>query len=130
MENVAITGLGVISPIGLNLKRFNDSLLEGRVVAGDRAPLRALAVPVNVAGTYSGTIDALRRTLTARRADLSPETVLEIERNLAVIDTAIAAAQAALAEDPGDHELIRAVSSMYEEKIALLQDANDLPEGS
>lgn len=34
MENVAITGLGVISPIGLNLKRFNDSLLEGRVVAG------------------------------------------------------------------------------------------------
>ncbi|MSR13202.1 MAG: beta-ketoacyl-[acyl-carrier-protein] synthase family protein [Gammaproteobacteria bacterium] len=33
MENVAITGLGVISSIGQNLKRFNDSLLAGKVVA-------------------------------------------------------------------------------------------------
>ena len=34
MENVAITGLGVISSIGQNMKRFGDSLLEGKVVAG------------------------------------------------------------------------------------------------
>ena len=33
MENVAITGLGVISSIGLDVKSFNDSLLAGRVVA-------------------------------------------------------------------------------------------------
>lgn len=33
MENVAITGLGVISAIGLDVKSFNDSLLAGRVVA-------------------------------------------------------------------------------------------------
>ncbi|MBX9607863.1 MAG: beta-ketoacyl-[acyl-carrier-protein] synthase family protein [Gammaproteobacteria bacterium] len=33
MENVAITGLGVISSIGLNVQTFNDNLLAGKVVA-------------------------------------------------------------------------------------------------
>lgn len=33
MENVAITGLGVISSIGLDVQSFNDSLLAGKVVA-------------------------------------------------------------------------------------------------
>ena len=33
MENVAITGLGVISSIGFDVKSFNDSLLAGKVVA-------------------------------------------------------------------------------------------------
>ncbi|MBK6656792.1 MAG: beta-ketoacyl-[acyl-carrier-protein] synthase family protein [Proteobacteria bacterium] len=34
MENVAITGLGVISSIGLNVRDFNANLLAGKVVAG------------------------------------------------------------------------------------------------
>ena len=33
MDNVAITGLGVISSIGQSVDRFNDGLLEGSVVA-------------------------------------------------------------------------------------------------
>ncbi|MGE3845862.1 MAG: beta-ketoacyl synthase [Gammaproteobacteria bacterium] len=33
MENVAITGLGVISSIGLDIQTFNDNLLAGKVVA-------------------------------------------------------------------------------------------------
>lgn len=33
MENVAITGLGVISSIGLDVRTFNDNLLAGKVVA-------------------------------------------------------------------------------------------------
>jgi 3-oxoacyl-[acyl-carrier-protein] synthase II len=37
MENVAITGLGVISSIGLDIQTFNANLLAGKVVAG-RAP--------------------------------------------------------------------------------------------
>ena len=39
MENVAITGLGVISSIGLNLPDFNRNLLAGKVVAS-AAPSR------------------------------------------------------------------------------------------
>jgi anti-sigma factor RsiW len=85
---------------------------------------------VDVAGTYSGTIQALRRTLRERRSDLSPETLREVERNLTIIDAAISASQVALAADPEDGNLIRTVSAMYEEKIALLQDANGLPHGS
>ena len=34
MENVAITGLGVISSIGLDIQTFNANLLAGKVVAG------------------------------------------------------------------------------------------------
>ena len=34
MENVAITGLGVISSIGLDIETFNANLLAGKVVAG------------------------------------------------------------------------------------------------
>lgn len=34
MENVAITGLGVISSIGLNVRDFNANLLAGKVTAG------------------------------------------------------------------------------------------------
>ena len=85
---------------------------------------------VNVAGTYNVTIQALHRTLRERRPDLSKETLREVERNLAIIDAAISASQAALATDPEDGDLIRTVSAMYEVKIALLQDANDLPNGS
>jgi anti-sigma-K factor RskA len=85
---------------------------------------------VNVAGTYSGTVQALHKTLRERRADLSPETLREVERNLSIIDAAISATQAALATDPEDRDLIRTVSAMYEQKIALLQDANELPNGS
>ncbi len=33
MDNVAITGLGVISSIGLDIKTFNDNLLAGKVAA-------------------------------------------------------------------------------------------------
>ncbi|MCP5201928.1 MAG: beta-ketoacyl-[acyl-carrier-protein] synthase family protein [Gammaproteobacteria bacterium] len=33
MDNVAITGLGVISPIGQDIRTFNDNLLAGTVVA-------------------------------------------------------------------------------------------------
>ena len=33
MENVAITGLGVISPIGQDIETFNENLLAGKVVA-------------------------------------------------------------------------------------------------
>ena len=38
--------------------------------------------------------------------------------------------QAALETAPRDRDLIRTVAAMYEEKISLLQDANDLPHGS
>lgn len=45
MENVAITGRGVISSIGLDLKTFNASLLAGKVAAG---PARGAAGHENI----------------------------------------------------------------------------------
>ena len=34
MDNVAITGMGVISSIGQNLEEFNRNMSSGKVVAG------------------------------------------------------------------------------------------------
>lgn len=119
------------SALTLYLSRgLPDTGLAG--LGGDQGTpaFQAELARVNVAGTYSGTIQALRRTLRERRSDLSPETLREVERNLTIIDAAISASQVALAADPEDGNLIRTVSAMYEEKIALLQDANELPHGS
>ncbi len=105
---------------------------QGRTATSDsrRSGPGADLVSLDVTATYAETIEQLRRTLEARRGDLSLETVREVRRNLDVIDEAIRASRAALETEPGDRELIRSVSMMYEEKIALLQNANDLPNGS
>lgn len=93
-------------------------------VAAVPAELRAFEV------TYSTTIEELSLALHERREALSPETVRVIERNLAIIDEAIRTSRAALAADPGNRELLRTVTAMYAEKVALLQRAADLPNGS
>ena len=53
-----------------------------------------------------------------------------IERNLMIIDEAIGSSRAALLADPGNQDLMRKVSSMYAKKVALLQQAAELPSGS
>ena len=101
---------------------------------GDLAVGKPFARPsvaaMTVEATYSGTILQLHRALAERRSGLSPEAVRIVERNLAIIDGAIRESQAALSAEPGDPELIRSVAAMYERKIALLEDANGLPDGS
>jgi hypothetical protein len=69
----------------------------------------------------------LRRALEARKASLEPATVAVIEKNLRVIDQAIAEIQAALAEDPGNRELQQLLRHSRQREIALLRTAAFLP---
>ena len=59
--------------------------------------------------------------LAAERGRLRPETVAVLERNLAVIDAAIAESRAALARDPANAELRRLFAAASRQKVDLLQ---------
>ncbi len=89
----------------------------------------AAETPVMLASVernYSGTVDQLRRTLDLQRPALAPSTIRVVEHSLAVIDTAILEARAALASDPANPALVEILSAQYELKIDLLQRATKL----
>lgn len=75
---------------------------------------------------YRETVADLENELEARRGSLAPETVEVIERNLAIIDAAIAEARAALAADPSSADLPLHLSDIYSRKVDLLKSAIQL----
>jgi len=68
----------------------------------------------------------LERVLHARRDKLQPETVAIVERNLRVIDEAIAEARTALAKDPANRALSDRLLGVHAMKLDLLQRAAKL----
>jgi anti-sigma factor RsiW len=85
-----------------------------------------LAAFAPVEARYVLAVSALRSTLDERREQLDPATIATVERSLAVIDSAIAEARAALATDPANATLTRLLSSSYEQKVELLRRASEL----
>ncbi|MEM6926454.1 MAG: hypothetical protein AAF602_05970 [Myxococcota bacterium] len=61
-----------------------------------------------------------------QRDDLSPEVVAEIERNLAVIDAAIADCEAALSDHPEDPRVRDALARAWHTRLHVLTNARDL----
>jgi hypothetical protein len=74
-------------------------------------------------GQYRAAIEQLQADFEARRGRLSPATVATIEKNLKIIDQAIAESRAALAADPNNAELPLMLSDIYQTKLDLLQRA-------
>lgn len=75
---------------------------------------------------YVTQIRELQHDLDRQRERLAPQTVQILERNLAVIDRAIAESRAALERDPTNRLLSRLILSAYEQKVELLRRANAL----
>jgi hypothetical protein len=65
--------------------------------------------------------------MNARRDQLDPVTVAIIERNLAVIDTAIAESKAAIVRDPASRFLIESLNQSLQMKVELMRTAAVLP---
>jgi anti-sigma factor RsiW len=65
----------------------------------------------------------LGEVLESERGRLAPETVAVLERNLAIIDAAIAESRAALAADPSNPELETLLRAGHLQKVALLEQA-------
>jgi len=76
---------------------------------------------------YDQQIVALHRILDARRGQLNPKTVATIEKNLRVIDAAIAESRAALAKDPANGFLAQQLDATLSTKLDLLRTVAMLP---
>jgi CHASE3 domain sensor protein len=61
-----------------------------------------------------------------QRNQLSPETIRTVDRSLAVVDSAIAEARAALMSDPNNQMLIDLLSASYQRKLDLLRRTSEL----
>ena len=70
---------------------------------------------------YDRATNALLATLQDHRDRLAPETIASVERNLAVIDDALAEVRAALGKDPGNAELTRMLASTHRKKVDVLR---------
>ena len=81
---------------------------------------------VGVQADFDRATDELSRILAVERGRLRPETVALLERNLAVIDAAIAESRAALARDPANADLRRLFVAASRHKVELLQWATRL----
>lgn len=75
---------------------------------------------------YQTAIAELEAALDQKREALAPETVETLERNLAIIDQAIAESRAALAADPASPQLARVLSDAYGAKVGVLRQAVQL----
>ena len=76
---------------------------------------------------YDQQISAMRQILDSRRNRLDPKTVAVIEKNLRVIDTAIAESRAALARDPANRFLAGQLNASLNTKLELLRTVAMLP---
>lgn len=75
---------------------------------------------------FQASVLELREQLQALHDDLSPETIVKVERALATIDLAIAEGREALLRDPANTALSELVASNYRQKIELLRRVTQL----
>ena len=76
---------------------------------------------------YEGAERMLATELADRRASLPPEEATVIDKNLRIVDDAIASTREALRKDPEDDELRAELDRAWDDKIDLLERATELP---
>jgi anti-sigma factor RsiW len=67
----------------------------------------------------------LARALAQEPGHLAPETQAVVRRSLAIVDQAIAEAEAALTDDPGNRALEQMLLARYAQRLELLRRANE-----
>lgn len=77
--------------------------------------------------TYTVEIARLRKIVDHRRAELDSSTVVVLEKNLKIIDDAIAACRLALRRDPASAYLNDSLNDALDSKVQLLRSAATLP---
>lgn len=96
------------------------------VASGDPTP-GGVIVPVaqgaEPPADLAGELAALEAAVLEARTSLDPNTVRVLERNLGIIEQAIADSRRALAQDPENDFLVEHLHRVYERKIEYLRDA-------
>ena len=75
---------------------------------------------------FNRTITELQLAVDSQRGQLSPKTIRIVDRSLAVVDSAIAEARAALLSDPNNQMLVDLLSASYQRKLDLLRRTSEL----
>lgn len=91
---------------------------------------RRIAIPVSrspAEAVYEKEIDMLQAIMSWRRSELDPSTAAIIEKNLKIIDAAIAESKKALRNDPASAILTNQLSNALDKKVGLLRTAAMLP---
>jgi hypothetical protein len=84
-------------------------------------------VALSAEATFDAEIKRLRAIVAARRSTLDTTTIAVIEKNLKVIDGAIAQCRDALRRDPASRFLIESLNDALDTKVQLLRTAAMLP---
>ena len=87
------------------------------------APVRLVGLEVQ----YAAATAELTQVLEQARDRLAPATIATIERNLAVIDSALAESRRALARDPANDALAQLVLAAWRQKMDYLRRATARP---
>ena len=99
-----------------------SSLATAWVLGGRERPPAVAAGDAREA-SYLRATAALAQELAVRRDELAPGTVVVLDRNLEIIDRAIAESRAALAADPANGELAELLWASYQRKVSFLEQA-------
>jgi hypothetical protein len=138
-ERIAVTRRGLVAAsVVLVALSGSAAWFAGRTTAPTAVPPAAslpsegvLSVATGDEGApeaMAGELAVLEDVLSSARAVLDPNTVRVLERNLGVIEQAIADSREALAQDPGNSFLAEHLERMYRRKLVYLQDAVRLVE--
>lgn len=92
-----------------------------------QTPVIPVAEKLPATVTYEREIDGLRTIVRDRRAQLDPKTIAVIEKNLSVIDSAIAESRAALRKDSSSAFLADQLDHALDTKLTLLRTVALLP---
>lgn len=113
------------------IKRGGPAELAANDSSAVTAPLAGENVqPVSLQSaeqTFDHEIGAMRKVVDERRKQLDPATVAVLEKNLKVIDAAIAESKAALAKDPASAFLMDRLTHAYDTKLQLLRGVANIP---
>jgi hypothetical protein len=89
--------------------------------------VRLVSAKPSAEQVYTTEITRLHAIVERRRGQLDPVTIGVIERNLKVIDDAIAQCKLALIKDPASRYLMESLNNALENKVQLLRTATMLP---
>jgi putative zinc finger protein len=120
------------NPSGTGGTRARAATTPSTAVASESSPRRPAPIARLVnqqvsEDVYSREIAMLQKIVTDRRTQLDSSTVAIIERNLRIIDAAIAQSRAALANDPASRLLSDQLTHALDKKVELLRTAAMLP---
>jgi anti-sigma factor RsiW len=116
---------GQTTPVaaGLSPARPLAAPAGGRTATGAQTAFAAFAPAEE---SYQTAIADLQRVLATKQGQMAPETVQTLERNLRIIDAAIAESRAALEKDPNSRELTQMLGATYDAKVKVLRQAVEI----